>query len=305
MRDSMDKVHVICLLLLLKIFAVAIATDSSQDSKPLDPSHTSSERSGRSWHHPALFGPQMLLPHQQQPIPAASTSQPGDTSTGNNQLLPDSAGSNRNFEDPHDKMPDASEMDYMARQFGYMNNGYMNVQRFDPNYMNYYERQAYPRYPNPQTPRFGPGYRKDKYGHGYGYSCKQGDDCDEVRAANQLAARHPAPPPQHPGGMMTFNNHYPDLPPFPSLPSPYSSLIPPSPPSYGGGMPYGGHFTGHHQPTRFSDPHSSMSSMMPPPRFYHGRYLHDQDQNQHQHAGKSLDAQQNGKGSAKGEGQLS
>lgn len=155
------------------------------------------------------------------------------------------------------------------------------------------------RFPSPQAPRFGPGYRKDKYGHGYGYSCKQGDDCDEVRAANQLSARHPAPPPpphQHP--MMTFNNHYPDLPPFPSLPSPYSSLIPPSQASYNlpqssYNMPYPGHFGGP-QPGRFNDLHS-MSSMMPPPRYYHGRYLHDQEENRvverhHQNGQKSDDS---------------
>lgn len=129
------------LLVLLKV-VVTGATDSSSETHPLEKSHSNNDRSGRSWNHPSLFGPQMLLPHQQPPLPAASTSQPGDTSTGNNQLQPDSTGSNRNFEDPHDKMsvPAASEMDYMARQFGYL-----NVHRFDPNYLNYYERQAYPR----------------------------------------------------------------------------------------------------------------------------------------------------------------
>ncbi|GIX75541.1 uncharacterized protein CEXT_190011 [Caerostris extrusa] len=269
-----------CVLSLLVICCIGSARGTDPDAQPLE----QSERSGRSWHQ-SLFGPQMLMQNQQ-----ASTSQPVDSGNQqpNQQPPPDLNGPNRNFEE-HDKngaaVPAASEQDFMSRHFGYL-----NVHRFDPN-MPYYDRNgAYPRFPSPHAPRFGPGYRKDKYGHGYGYSCKQGDDCDEVKAANQPAARHPAPqspsPFHHQNPMAGFGNPYQDLSAFPSMPS-FPNI-----PSFAGA--YGNQFGA---PARFNDPHpqppmhqsmmpqSMMSqsmmphSMMPqsmmPQRFYQGRYLHD------------------------------
>ncbi|GFU28555.1 uncharacterized protein NPIL_140181 [Nephila pilipes] len=255
-----------CMVGILILFWIASSMASESDAQPLE----QNERSGRSWHQ-SLFGPQMLMQHQQNPS-AVSTSQPGDGLNPQNsqQQAPsaDLKGPSRNFEE-HDKnaVPAGSEQDFMSRHFGYL-----NVHRFDPNFP-YYDRNAYPRFPSPHAPRFGPGYRKDKYGHGYGYSCKQGDDCDEVKAANQVVARIPAahsPHPFHPNPMTPFGNPYPDLDPFPSMPS-YPNM-----PAIGGS--YGNHF-GAPPPARFSDPHPPpMQQSMMPSRFYYGRYLHDQEE---------------------------
>lgn len=83
----------------------------------------------------------MSFPPPQQTVPAHYTNQPGDVSTGNSQFHPESTGYNNNFEYSHDKVLDANKMNYMAIM---NNNGYVNNERFDPNYMNYYERQPYP-----------------------------------------------------------------------------------------------------------------------------------------------------------------
>ncbi|XP_054713563.1 putative uncharacterized protein DDB_G0291608 [Uloborus diversus] len=249
----MDKLLLIGLL--IEIIPLLTATE------PTAKVSEQSERSGRAWHH-ALPNAQTLQQHQQNQAPVflqTSTNQPVESS--GQQLDPN--GSSRNFEEQDKAMPSASEQDFMSRHYGFF-----NIHRFDPSYP-YYDRAPYPRYPSPHMPRFGPGYRKDKYGHGYGYSCKQGDDCDEVRAANQIPA---VPPPlpshgphhHHPS---PFGSHYPDLPPLPSLPS-FPNI-----PSFG---PYPGSFP--HPPARFNDPHAPLPPQMPPSRFYHARYLHEQDE---------------------------
>ncbi|XP_015918673.1 uncharacterized protein [Parasteatoda tepidariorum] len=265
----LQKFCVACWLFVIFLKATE-ATDSV--SKPND----QSERKARAWLHHAHPGPPMLLQqHQQAPV---STSLPIDAAlqqNSNPHQPSDPNGLNRNYEDPDKSaMPAASEQDFLSRHFGYL-----NVHRFDPNFP-YYDRNVFPRFPSPQlsphTPRFGPGYRKDKYGHGYGYSCKQGDDCDEVRAANQLAAAQPPPHMTHPhphNPGLPFGNNYPELSPYPSLPS-FQGMS-----SF---SPYGGQFGP--APARFNDPQGPppmMPSMYPggPSRFYQGRYLHDEEPN--------------------------
>ncbi|KAF8795871.1 hypothetical protein HNY73_000322 [Argiope bruennichi] len=241
MKNGTSKM---CALVLLVLFWVSTSSATESDVQE------QSERSGRSWHQ-SLFGPQMLMQHQQNQ-PSVSTSQPDGPNQQPNQQppqTPDLNVPNRNFEE-HEKsaLPAASEQDFMSRHFGYL-----NVHRFDPNFPYYDSRNSFPRYPSPHAPRFGPGYRKDKYGHGYGYSCKQGDDCEEVKAANQLAARNPAPAPSpysphpfHHNPMTPFGNQFPDLAPFPSMPS-FPNMN-----SFAGA--YGNQF-GAPPPARFSDPH--------------------------------------------------
>ncbi|XP_035230621.1 uncharacterized protein LOC118202563 [Stegodyphus dumicola] len=161
------------------------------------------------------------------------------TSTNQPSLQQD--GSGRNFEDPEKSvMTAASEQDFLSRHY--------NIHRFDPNF-GYYDRPMYPRYPSPHTSKFGPGYRKDKYGHGYGYSCKQGDDCEEVRAANQAPVLPPHLP--HHNLPNPFGDLYPDFPAFSAVPHPGN--YPPA-------------------PGRFNDPPLPLMFS----RFYPPRYLHEE-----------------------------
>lgn len=255
-------------LLLVWLLAIQAAFVFATSDSSVKTADKKSDRSGRVWHHPAP-SPQTLQQHQQnQPAVylQTSTNQPGDNSAGS-----DSNGG-RNFEE-QDKsaVPAASEQDFFARHYGYL-----NIHRFDPNFP-YYDRAPFPRFPSPHTPRFGPGYRKDKYGHGYGYSCKHGDDCDEVRAANQIPPmpppRIPLPPhhaslPSHHSIPPPYNNHFVDA-------SAYSNSLPPftGHPSY---HPYGSGGLYPPSPARFNDLHMPLPHQMPS-RFFHGRYLHDQE----------------------------